>query len=227
MTVFAEDFIFLKNGNVIRGNIVSRSELKLVIRTSENITYEYPMIEIQRISDTDSEKNVYLSRGVSKSSEYIEYAFMNSGFWASAEIGEAVSCNLSRGNYTFTELNVTGGYRINEFVRFGLGIGARFYNNNKCRYSHIAWGMPIYADIRGNFISGRYRDIVPYYSFDLGASVRDGFMFRPGVGIRVGQRRSAFLTSLSYVGQNINTINNGVGKNQFTSFFMLKFGYEY
>ncbi len=87
--------------------------------------------------------------------------------------------------------------------------------------------MPLYATLRGNIIPSEYRNIVPYYSFDMGASIRDGFMVRPGIGIRVGQNRNAFLINLSYLGQNIIATEYNQRKNKFTSFVMLKVGYEF
>lgn len=223
----ASDVVILKNGNVVRGNILSRTETVVTIKADNGRVLEYPMIEVQKISDSKEVSVPAKPVSVSAGSYYTDYTELNTGFWCAAELGEAVSVNLSRRNYTFTELDFVGGYRMSEFLRFGLGLGARFYNDNSSRYSKVAWGMPIYATVRGNVIPGKYRDVVPYYSFDMGGSVRDGFMIRPGLGIRIGQKRSAFLINLSYLGQNIISRENDVRKNKFTSFFMLKIGYEF
>lgn len=225
-SAFASDVIILKNGIIIRGDILSRTETKVSIKADNGNTYEYPLIDVQNITNSDGVVEP-TSKIVNSKSTYIDYGELNVGFWFSAEIGEAISCNINSGNYTFTELDVIGGYRLNEFLRFGIGLGARYYNNNHYRYSSISLGMPIYATVRGNIIPNEYRNVVPYYSFDIGASIRDGFMFRPGVGIRVGQNRNAFLVNLSYLGQNIISIENSLRKNKFTSFVMLKVGYEF
>ena len=223
---FASDIIFLKNGNTVIGDIVSKTELKVIIKTDNGNTYEYPLIEVERISDTELE-TMPSDNTEYKISSYKDYGELSTGFWFSAEIGEALSCNISRSNYTFTELDITAGYRFSQYFRCGIGVGARYYNNNSQRFSNIAWGMPIYATLRGNLIPSEYRSVIPYYSFDIGASIRDGFMVRPGIGMRVGQNRSAFLVNLSYLGQNIISIENSQRKNKFTSFVMLKVGYEF
>ncbi len=122
------------------------------------------------------------------------------------------------------------GYRFNEYVRVGLGLGARYYfDNNKVRSTLSEWAFPIFLNIRGNFIPTRYRDVVPYYSFDIGGTVRDGFMLRPTVGLRVGLERSAFLVGLGYVGQDLSTYSrdNLRKTRRFVNFITLKLGYEF
>jgi len=224
---FASDIVTLKNGNVIKGDIVYKTETKITIKSENGSIYEYPLIEVQKIANSEEANKFTNSNVKNNSSTYTDYSEFNSGFWVSIEIGEALSCNIKGGNYTFTELDVIGGYRLNEYLRFGIGLGARYYNNNKFRFSDIAWGMPIYATTRGNIIPSEYRNVVPYYSFDIGASIRDGFMLKPGIGLRIGQNRNAFLINLSYLGQNIISIENNLRKNKFTSFVMLKIGYEF
>lgn len=122
------------------------------------------------------------------------------------------------------------GYRFNEYVRVGLGLGARYYfDNNKVRSTLSEWAFPIFLNVRGNFIPTRYRDVVPYYSFDIGVTVRDGFMLRPTVGLRVGRERSAFLVGLGYVGQDLSTYSrdNLRKTRRFVNFITLKLGYEF
>ena len=91
------------------------------------------------------------------------------------------------------------------------------------------WAFPIFLNVRGNFIPTRYRDVVPYYSFDIGVTVRDGFMLRPTVGLRVGRERSAFLVGLGYVGQDLSTYSrdNLRKTRRFVNFITLKLGYEF
>ena len=52
--------------------------------------------------------------------------------------------------------------------------------------------MLIFVNARGNFISQEVREIVPYWSVDIGGAIRDGFMFTPSFGCRIGEQRSAF-----------------------------------
>ena len=161
------------------------------------------------------------------------YSEDNSGFWMSAEAVGGYSCRLYNSNFSFAEVDVTAGYRFNEYVRVGLGFGGRYYfDNDKVRYNGSEWGFPLYANVRGNFMPTQYRTTVPYYSFDLGGTILDGFMMRPTVGLRIGQQRSAFLIGLTYTGQSLKgyTWNERGTKDphfKFVSFISLKLGYEF
>lgn len=161
------------------------------------------------------------------------YSSFDTGFWIAAEAVGAYSCRLYNSNFGLTEIDVTAGYRFNEYLRVGLGLGARYYfDNNKVRYYSSEWAMPIFANIRGNIIPTNYRTTVPYYSFDIGGTVRDGFMIRPTIGLRIGQPRNAFLLGLAYTGQSLKGFefspeNKRLSKQRFVSFITLKLGYEF
>lgn len=175
INVNASDVIFLNNGNVVIGNIVSKTDTIVKITADNGSTYEYPLIEVERISDTEIE-SVPSAIHKDKIVSYKDYSELNKGFWFSAEIGEALSCNITGGNYSFTEFDVVVGYRFSEYARLGVGVGVRYYNNNSHRFSNISWGMPLFATLRGNIIPSEYRNLVPYYSIDVGSSIRDGFI---------------------------------------------------
>lgn len=161
------------------------------------------------------------------------YSEDNTGFWMAAEAVGGYSCRLYHSNFALAEIDVTAGYRFNEYLRVGLGFGGRYYfDNAKVRYNSSEWAFPLYANVRGNFMSTEYRTTVPYYSFDLGGTILDGFMMRPTVGLRIGQQRSAFLIGLTYTGQSLKgfSYNEFGGRdphNRFVSFISLKLGYEF
>ena len=92
---------------------------------------------------------------------------------------------------------------ISDYVRVGVGIGGRYYGgNHDFRANSGEFSVPIYANVRGNFIPTEYRKVVPYYSFDLGGALRDGVFLRPTIGLRIGEPRAAFLIGISYLGQS-------------------------
>lgn len=84
--------------------------------------------------------------------------------------------------------------------------------------------MPIFLNARGNFISQDVREIVPFWSVDLGGVIRDGFMFTPSIGARIGEQRSAFLVSLGY---SLRTINAKENHTKTRNYIVLKLGYEF
>lgn len=162
-----------------------------------------------------------------------DYAKYDRGFFCAGEFSGAYSPSASEKSLTFTELDFVGGYRFNEYIRTGLGLGARWYiNPGNYRAMNHDWGMALFVNARGNMIPNEYHDVVPFWSVDFGGVFPDGVMFRPAVGIRVGQQRSAFIVSLGYVLQQIRTYKNPSEGNfdidhKARSFMTLKLGYEF
>lgn len=168
---------------------------------------------------------------IDKSNVQKDYYENENGYWMAAEAGAAYSCRLFGSNFGFTEVDVTGGYRFSEYFRAGLGLAARLYfDNNAVRKNDSPWAMPVFVNFRGNFIPTQYRNVVPFYSIDTGATFRDGFMIRPSVGLRIGQQRNAFVVSAGYLGQNLKIEDSHApskGKEKFVSFVTLRLGYEF
>lgn len=159
-----------------------------------------------------------------------DYSENVKGYWMAVEASGAYSCRLFNSNFGYTELDAVMGYRFNEYFRGGVGFGARYYfDNDEVRVTGAEWAFPIFANARGNFIPTKYRSVVPFYSFDIGGTVRDGFMVRPSVGLRIGRERSAFLVSIGYSGQDISTYSKSTGDRtrKFVSFVNMKIGYEF
>lgn len=158
---------------------------------------------------------------------------LDRGFWFAVEASMGYTCRTGGDNVGMPEIDLAAGYRINQYIKPGIGIGARYFiNNSNIRRSSRKWDWPIYATIRGNLIDETYRDIVPYYNFDIGGAIQDGFMVRPTIGVRFGTPRSAFTLGLSYVGQSfasckVNKDNDLVKANKFYSAVALRVGYEF
>lgn len=158
-----------------------------------------------------------------------DYNTFGRGFWGGVELIGGASCHLKGHNMGMTEADVFGGYRFSQYLKVGVGIGARYYiNEGNLRRGDIKWGMPLFATVRGNLMPGTYRHVVPYWGCDAGVSVRDGFFFRPAVGLRIGEVRNSFTVAISYMGQNVGTYNaQGEKDGKFTSFALLRIGYEF
>lgn len=224
------DVIYLNNGSVIQGTITNIKENKSVtIVTLNGEKYTYQMVEVRKIDQSGKGVKIPYERG---KSEHKAYSKFDQGFFFAVEGNGGYSLNLSGTNIGFGEIDFVGGYRVNDYFRIGAGFGPRYYfGPENARFNVARWGMPLYLDIRGNFIPNEYRNIVPYYSLDLGTSFPDGLMFRPTIGIRVGEARSAFLLGVSYTGQNLKNADfdkaKGTFKHKFTSFLSIKIGYEF
>ncbi len=212
-------WVFLNNGNIVKGK-VQKTESRVFVTTDDGSELSYPLLEVNKIS-----YNAPKMPAVGVDPNLRDMADNDTGFWFSPQLSGGYTLFLSKHCSPWSELDLAGGYRFSQYLKVGIGIGGRYYfDNSKLRKSDIGWSFPIYATVRGNFIPETYRTVVPYYSCDLGGAIRDGFMWRPTFGIRVGQARSAFLVGISYIGQSLKYWN---GDGKYVSSLGLTIGYEY
>lgn len=165
-----------------------------------------------------------------------DYSMFDKGFFFATELQGGYSLTGGSGKgLGLATVNLTGGYRFSEYLRAGVGIGPRFYFDNHyndgcdglMRNASGKIGLALYVNVRGNFIPSDYRTIVPYWSFNLGGSFPDGFFANPTVGVRIGEKRSAFLLGIAYALQGIRNKKDTEIKHSATSFLMLNIGYEF
>ena len=212
-------WVHLNNGNIVKG-FIEKNETTITITSEEGTKYSYPLVEVNKISYSEPK-----TPSISPTSSLNDYATFDRGFWMSVQYMGAYSLFLTEHCTPWTELNIVGGYRFNQYLKVGIGFGARYYfENSKLRNRNNEWSFPIFATVRGNIISDEYRTVVPYYSVEIGGTIRDGFMWRPTFGLRIGQSRSAFLVGLNYTGQNLPYKNN---INRYVSSIGLSVGYEF
>ncbi len=160
-----------------------------------------------------------------KETNYRDYTSQEQGFWYAVEAEGGSSIMEHKTNMQYVNLTFTGGYRINEYLRVGAGFGGRMYvNNASVRKSNSKFGVPIFANVRGNFISAKDRDGVPFWSVNVGGITNDGAFFSPTIGYSFGGLRNNFQVGVSYTLSNLKD-NTGVRQNY--SYFGLKLGYEF
>lgn len=160
-----------------------------------------------------------------KHTNYRNYDAENSGFWCAVEAGGGSSIMVNSTNMQYVGAEWTGGYRINEFLRVGAGLGVRYYvNNADVRNTDNKFGVPIFANVRGNFISAYDRDGVPFWSVNIGGITNEGFFASPTVGYSFGGMRNNFQVGICYT---ITSFKNCAKENSVYSYFGLKLGYEF
>lgn len=160
-----------------------------------------------------------------KQSKYTEFGLWNKGYWWSADLSGGASLTFHEKNLVTTGASFVNGYRFGEYLRIGIGLGAQFHvANNDVRNTDIKWTMPIFFNARGNFMSQEVREIVPFWSVDIGGVIRDGFLFTPSFGCRIGESRSAFILSIGY---SLRTIDARKGYSKTRNYAVLRLGYEF
>ncbi len=161
-----------------------------------------------------------------KGTNYHEYSLDNSGFWCAIEGTVSSSVVTDHKNAQRGMASYVCGFRFNEYLRIGLGVGANYYfnGNENVRGNESAFTVPVYFDVRGQMLSQYTREIVPYWSLDIGANFGDGFFVSPTIGMRIGQRRSAFLLGINYAVGEIKALPKYPSTIHFVG---LKLGYEF
>ena len=159
---------------------------------------------------------------------YHDHTQLDNGFWCAVEAqgGSSVICDKT--NAVRAGASFIGGYMFNEFFKIGMGLGGNCYltHNDVMRDNDVAWTLPVYVDMRGNFASQEVRNCVPYWSLDFGAAVNDGVFLSPTVGLRFGEKRNSWLLGVSYTVSQIDN-NKVTGYPSSVSFVSLKAGFEF
>lgn len=160
-----------------------------------------------------------------KTAGFKDYSVQSSGFWGAIEAEGASSIMAHSTNMQAVAMTFSGGYRINQYLRLGAGLGCRYYvNNADVRDTDNKFGVPIFANARGNFISAYDRDGVPFWSLNVGGITNEGFFASPTLGYSFGGLRNNFLVGVSYTITSFKAYNK---KDRAYSYFGIKLGYEF
>ncbi len=162
-----------------------------------------------------------------KRAQHHDYSQDDAGFWCAVEASGGSSVITGHKNIQYADLTFTAGYRMNEYLRFGAGLGVRDYvaGNDAVRGGKEPLTLPVFVNARGSIITQYDRGIVPYWSVNVGAFVGDGVFFSPTIGMRIGQIRNSFLIGLNYTFGNIDVVKPIYSEG--VNFFGLKIGYEF
>ena len=154
-----------------------------------------------------------------------DYKMTDKGFWIAAELEGASSIMQSKPNMQHATATFTAGYRFNEYIRIGAGIGAKVYvHNASVRDTGSKCCIPLFLNARGNFLCKHDRKAAPYWSMSVGGVTSDGFFANPVLGYSFGGLRHNFLLGISYT---ISTFKDVSNTNRAYSYFGIKLGYEF
>lgn len=157
--------------------------------------------------------------------EYKDLNSQDNGFWCAVDVDGGSSLMYGKTNLQYANLLFTGGYRINEYLRIGVGLGLRTYvNNNEVRKSDSPLALPLFVNARGNILSAHDREAVPFWSVNAGGVVGDGLLFNPTLGYSFGGLRHNFLVGLSYT---LSTFTDNAQHKCTYNYLGVKVGYEF
>jgi hypothetical protein len=184
----AEDVLYLKNGSIIRGKIIEKTE-------DQSVRIELPDRNIisfrsDEILKTTKEKPL----GRTFSSLHLTLG-LDPGFEGYFEYGNGF--NVLGGGFDYYRANLILGGRINKYFYLGIGTGIRNY------FLAAESIVPAFADLRLNFTG---RTISPYIAIDLGYSFNPTKKFDP-IGLFINPQ---FGLSLQFTDQNAVIIGFGI-----------------
>ena len=147
-------------------------------------------------------------------------------YWCAIELGGGSTTMENKKNVAMLGASYVGGYRFNQYLKVGAGLGILYYpNNSNVRDTKNHLAMPLFLNIRGNMLSDEIRRTIPYWSVNIGTTLPDGFFMTPTVGLRIGEKRNAFLVGVSYTIRHLKTAPSYSTDNY--SGVLLKLGYEF
>ncbi len=208
--------IYLNNGHAVSGCLQNESPTTVTIQKSDGEIQTINKIEIRKIGDNAEEP--LMSRNYNK--KYIDYSAQETGFWCAVELGSGVNIHVDNkyDSSIMTDLCFTGGYQFNKFLQIGAGAGVRYYFSGNDRVyvrggkpnTDVRLSFPVYANVRGLIVDNKSRVTVPYWSANIGYTIKDGFSFAPSIGLRIGSmERYHFLVSVGYALQCASALNMG------------------
>jgi hypothetical protein len=200
VSAFAEDVVYLNNGKVVKGNVIKDDGVNVEVQTNSGVL-TYKKLEIRKIDQS----SVVVVPETPKRAKYIDYASQDKGWWCSVEVmgGGSVDVNYDPALYPLG-ISFINGYRFNQFIEIGIGLGFRYYipstsiqnqtyyginglyepkhqqysqtDNSGNTYVGAPWSIPLFIDLRGNLISNDTRTVVPYWAFYFGYSFSNYYL---------------------------------------------------
>lgn len=190
-----EDVVYLKNGSVIRGQILEyqpEGNIKVEIQGGSILVYKTSdVLKVQKEPMKNPPPQYYSKDALKEKNPPIlktkgMYHFIGGGNLFGVNDWGSPSVGLS--------LTYTGGYQVNNYLAVGAGIGFKTLFN---QYNFV----PVFADIRGYLFK---KPTSIYYNLELGYNIalktqswewnstqkaEGGIYARPAIGVRVGSRK--------------------------------------
>jgi hypothetical protein len=162
-----QDVVYLKNGGILKGNIIELIPNKSVkIEITGGSVFIFKIDEILKIT-----KEPLNDQSENQKSRKTHYGTI-------VEIGYQLG--VSKFGQERLKVNLIRSLDYNETISTGLGAGLRYYSISE------KFLIPVFVDLRANFNSNN--EISPYIATHLGYtfSTEDliGWYFEPNVGIR-------------------------------------------
>ncbi|MCE1168644.1 MAG: hypothetical protein LWX70_11170 [Sphingobacteriia bacterium] len=165
-----QDVVYLKNGGIIRGVIIEQVPDQIVkIETIDRSVFVYQMNDIEKFTKEPIQ-------GL-KCLKALENG-LKSGYRFLGDLGYQVGVgdyNLDR-----LSLNIVNGYQFNPYIYAGVGVGLRYYTDDKKAV------IPVFLNFRTTFIGSKvspYLELAGGFSYNATDDFeRVGVYLHPSIG---------------------------------------------
>ena len=199
-----KETVYLKNGSVIKGIVIEHiPEQSVKIQTADGSIFVYKTDEVEKITKDiitpGNRAGNKIKEARTSGNSFSTAAYDTRGYRGFIDFGYTIGT----GDYNVgrIELTTSHGYQINPYFFVGAGTGVNYY----CTRGADDFIIPVFADIRANFIEG---PVVPFatlklgYSFSTRESYDGGLYLAPAVGVKfMLNSRQALSLSLGYTCQ--------------------------
>lgn len=172
-SVSARDILSLKNGSVIKGELIEATGEQVKFKTADGSLWVYGMSEVISVTkEKQAEETV---------AEETEAAPKKKKEFSKKGYRTQIEQTLEFGDFGAFGYDAIFGYQFNSHLQLGGGIGLRGLSGE---VTGDGFGVPLYADFKVNFLKTK---VTPFADLKVGALItaEPTFYFSPSVGVKI------------------------------------------
>ena len=172
-SVSARDILSLKNGSVIKGELIEATGEQVKFKTADGSLWVYGMSEVISVTkEKQAEETV---------AEETEAAPKKKKEFSKKGYRTQIEQTLEIGEFVTFGYDAIFGYQFNSHLQLGGGIGLRALSDE---VTGDGFGVPLYADFKVNFLKTK---VTPFFDLKAGSLITADptFYFSPSVGVKI------------------------------------------
>lgn len=178
-SIFAEDVVYLKNGNIYRGTIIENVEDDyLRIRLNDGGIFSCYYNDIEKITNEEKQNNIYVRTKRKETGTKLFKSLPTPGYRGFIDVSHSIP--IGEWGLSRTGFSTSHGYQICPYFFAGVGVGLNIYerwnpDNNWINHVHTMgdgdpMSLPLFLHLRSEFIKSW---ISPYIDAKVGYSFVD------------------------------------------------------
>lgn len=171
-SVSARDILSLKNGSVIKGELIEATGEQVKFKTADGSLWVYGMSEVISVTkEKQSEETV---------AEETEIAPKKKKEFSKKGYRTQIEQAFDSGDFVAFGYDAIFGYQFNSHLQLGGGIGLRALDE----VTGDDFGVPLYADFKVNFLKTK---VTPFFDLKAGSLITADptFYFSTSVGVKI------------------------------------------